>query len=88
MGQDLMHVYAAEEISHFLEHGGCLVPMFLEGQVIISSIQKSQVQICHQQSLVIGSLAPWESVFHQMDVTLYLLVTAMLLHSFITQLYL
>lgn len=61
MGQDLMYVYAAEEISHFLEHGGCPVPMFLEWQVIIfSSIQKLRVQICHEcSSLVIGSLAPW-----------------------------
>lgn len=40
---------------------------------------KGANQICHQHSLVIGSLAPYENVIHQMAVTFYVMIHA--IHS-------
>ena len=50
-------------------------------------VNKVQIQIHHQWSLVTGLLAPHESIFCQMDVTLYVLVPAVLLLSFPPQPY-
>ena len=64
-----------------------LLPVLLEKSIGEATVNKSQIQIQHQRSLVIGLLAPRENVFRQMDVTLYVLVPEMLLLSFTTQLY-
>ena len=49
-----------------------------------ATVNKSRIQIRHQRNLVIGSLAPCESIFCQTDETLYMLVSALLLLSYNT----
>lgn len=44
-------------------------------------VNKSRIQMHHQQSFVIGSRALCESVFHQMDAPFYMLVPAFILNT-------
>lgn len=84
-------VHGKERLLLFQEHGSqgavFLVCCQQQSSKAKATFNKLQIQTGHQWSLVIGSLAPCESLFHQTDITRYKLVPAFLLRSFTTQLY-
>lgn len=83
------HVHA-EDLSHDFQEHGVFVWYVMTSKVFSKSFsniflfsnifqnlkehQKSEIDICHQRSLVIGSLAPRWSIFHQTLGTLYVLI--------------